>query len=95
MFSAKIYFLRHVVAETLVLRRDQVVIEYKEVCVLAGLDGTLCGFDAELLCSVNRIAQQHKTTNYLLSIIYNSTSFQNRKQQNLTPLCPLDNLKSI
>ena len=39
--SAKIYFLWLVVAESLMLRRKQIVVEYKEVRILAGFNGSL------------------------------------------------------
>ena len=52
--SGIIHFTRFVVAEALMLRCQQVVIEHKEVCILAGLDGALSVFDTELLSPVDR-----------------------------------------
>ena len=52
LFSAEKHFTRLVMAEALMLCREQIVVEHQEVRVLAGRDRTLGGFDAKLLKAV-------------------------------------------
>ena len=51
--SAEVYICRHVVAEALVLRREQVLVKYQEVRILAGIEdrkGSIeAGKDADFL----------------------------------------------
>ena len=56
--SAEIHIPRQVVTESLVLRREQVIVEYQEVRVLADRDGALGGLDAELLRAVDARRQE-------------------------------------
>ena len=57
--SGKIHLFRHVLAESFMLCGKQVIVEYQIVGVLAGRNRTLCILDAKLLCSVDRVSQQH------------------------------------
>ena len=50
--AAEIHFTRLVLAEALMLCREQIVVEHQEVRVLAGRDGTLARLDANLLKAV-------------------------------------------
>ena len=52
LFSAEKLIALLVMAEALMLCREQIVVEYQEVCVLAGRDGTLARRDAKLLKAV-------------------------------------------
>ena len=57
--STKIYLSRLVVAETFMLGCQKIVIEHQEIGILAHLDGTLGGLDAQLLGTVDGVAQKH------------------------------------
>ena len=59
LFSAEVHVLRFIVAEALMLRREQIVAEHQEIRVLARCDGALLIIYAELLRAVDRIAQDH------------------------------------
>ena len=47
--ATEIHIPRHVIAEALLLRRQQAAVEHQEVRVLAVFDGTFGVFDAQLL----------------------------------------------
>ena len=56
---AEIHAARHVIAESFMLRREEIVFEYQEVCILSRSDGALFVLYAELYSAVDGIAQEH------------------------------------
>ena len=58
MFTG-IHIFRLIVAEALVLCSEQVVVEHKEVRVIARADGALACLDAELPGAIDGVAQNY------------------------------------